>query len=510
MRALANELLERFSTEHHCPLCAHDHSTPEALKAEIERHAGALPSLLVSRENQRREMVEQIAELERQLQGVTQRSNEAKQLQQTADRCAALLRDAMDQLRAAGTNEESFDDAGRARLEQSLITRRETAAAAEALSVKQGRLLSAAEALVALSGQIELAIANMDSLLPELRDARPLAEVVVSEWGPQLQSWISQIEKKRAELRNAASAQRSLASEQTTALSQITERLNAGRREQQERTDAFGKIDADIKNFEALWRKLAGEAVWTIEGQAALSVTQENAAERLDAANVALIAARAAHAAVVKSQEAERVAAERRRKIGERQFEILKLEELLSAHSDLAEGASRLKATREAFVLQQVQPLNAVIEAIYLRAQGNRLIDSIKLERKGDVLGWLATASETQFEDIVQLSQGQRQDLALAMFLARARGLGGTFFLDEPLAHLDDLNRVAILDVLRVLAVEQNANPIRLVLTTASSSMVRHLREKFALVSPEGETPALRVYLLRGDPRNGVSVVDDN
>jgi hypothetical protein len=48
------------------------------------------------------------------------------------------------------------------------------------------------------------------------------------------------------------------------------------------------------------------------------------------------------------------------------------------------------------------------------------------------------------------------QDLAL--FLARARSLGGTFFLDEPASHLDDLNRVALLNIFRALAVERGTD----------------------------------------------------
>jgi DNA repair protein SbcC/Rad50 len=105
------------------------------------------------------------------------------------------------------------------------------------------------------------------------------------------------------------------------------------------------------------------------------------------------------------------------------------------------------------------------------------------------------------------LSQGQRQDLALAIFLARARSLGGTFFLDEPLAHLDDLNRIALLDTLRIIVSEKrHPVPLRLVLTTANNNLLRHLREKFSLVESSEGNPALRIYKMSGNPKIGLDV----
>ncbi|WKZ93977.1 AAA family ATPase [Chimaeribacter arupi] len=97
-------------------------------------------------------------------------------------------------------------------------------------------------------------------------------------------------------------------------------------------------------------------------------------------------------------------------------------------------------------------------------------------------------------------SQGQRQDLALSLFLARARTLKGSFFLDEPVAHLDDLNRVAMMDVFRMLT---NSEPnMRLVLTTASQGLRRHMRQKFSTGSCKDK---LRIITLHGNPLHGVT-----
>jgi energy-coupling factor transporter ATP-binding protein EcfA2 len=112
-------------------------------------------------------------------------------------------------------------------------------------------------------------------------------------------------------------------------------------------------------------------------------------------------------------------------------------------------------------------------------------------------------------DERLSVSQGQRQDLALAIFLARARSLGGTFFLDEPFVHLDDLNKVALLDTLRVIVSEAPTQmPLRLVMTTASNSLLRHLREKFSLVETNGQ-PSVRVYKLNGNPRLGLRIEEE-
>lgn len=123
---------------------------------------------------------------------------------------------------------------------------------------------------------------------------------------------------------------------------------------------------------------------------------------------------------------------------------------------------------------------------------------------------------EGQLDDGVSLdpgthfSQGQRQDLALSMFLVRAASLGGSFFLDEPLAHLDDLNRTALLDCLRacVLGTESTSRPVRLVVTTANWSVARHLMQKFHNIRhPESSPtlgPWLRVIQLSGNVRQGI------
>ena len=126
-------------------------------------------------------------------------------------------------------------------------------------------------------------------------------------------------------------------------------------------------------------------------------------------------------------------------------------------------------------------------------------------------LSWRAVSEGLAMDPDRRFSQGQKQDFALSIFLARARGLGGTFFLDEPLAHLDDLNRVALLDVFRAICLESHSR-LSIVLTTASKPVLRHIVEKFARVGRKEsgsskETPILKVISLEGNPRSGIHVV---
>lgn len=133
---------------------------------------------------------------------------------------------------------------------------------------------------------------------------------------------------------------------------------------------------------------------------------------------------------------------------------------------------------------------------LFARMHANRVFDRIKLGQVENPLRWLADAGSQEMDPGKDFSQGQRQDLALALFLARARSLGGTFFLDEPVTHLDDLNRVGQLDIFRATVLESSRS-LNLVITTASKPLARHLIEKFGRVGPV-ETTGGRVAPLRG------------
>jgi exonuclease SbcC len=161
---------------------------------------------------------------------------------------------------------------------------------------------------------------------------------------------------------------------------------------------------------------------------------------------------------------------------------------------------------RQRHVHEQMQEIVRVISALFLRMQANEVYDRIVEGADSQPLSWRALCNGTALDPQTKFSQGQRQDFALAIFLARARGLRGSFFMDEPLAHLDDLNRVALLDVFRAISLESDSG-LSFVLTTASRPIARHFLEKFSRLTHghSGEQkPALNVIELEGNPRVGI------
>lgn len=150
--------------------------------------------------------------------------------------------------------------------------------------------------------------------------------------------------------------------------------------------------------------------------------------------------------------------------------------------------------------------LGPAIATLFSHMQVNKIFKEISIttaQQSFSLTGSLdmATALSPDY-----FSHGQQQDLALAMFLARACTLGGSYFLDEPLLHLDDLNRTALLDCIRacVIGTHTTDRQVKLLITTASWSVARQFIQKFSNVKIGSTTPALTVYGLTGNVNVGV------
>lgn len=167
------------------------------------------------------------------------------------------------------------------------------------------------------------------------------------------------------------------------------------------------------------------------------------------------------------------------------------------------DGARLFREKANGYCAEQLDLLFDVAFPMFFRAQANEVFDSLQRGPLKNPFDWVARSSSHAFTPSPHFSMGQRQDLALALFLARARGVKGTFFLDEPVIHLDDLNRVALMDTFRMLVLE--SGPLsNFIMTTARRDFVRHMAEKFANVPPVHGMPPLRIYELDGTPRDGV------
>lgn len=167
--------------------------------------------------------------------------------------------------------------------------------------------------------------------------------------------------------------------------------------------------------------------------------------------------------------------------------------------------ADRTIKNYEKFVKEETKeslsPLLSPASEFFSRMHANEVYRKLSVSDCGDVLKWTVFADgvDDALDAEEKFSQGQRQDLALSLYLAKAYSTGGSFFLDEPVAHLDDLNRVAMLDIFRLLAISKS--DLNLVLTTASDGLARHLIQKFSSIKDQH---LLNVIHLDGNPRSGV------
>lgn len=168
--------------------------------------------------------------------------------------------------------------------------------------------------------------------------------------------------------------------------------------------------------------------------------------------------------------------------------------------------STALQDSERAVSAQFFETLSPAIAALFNHMQVNRVFSKITFKLAEESFSMRGTLKEEVELTPTHFSQGQRQDLALSMFLVRACTLGGSFLLDEPLLHLDDLNRTALLDCLRacVIGTRDSPMPVRLFVTTASWSVARHLVQKFASIESRGDVAALTVYSLTGNVDSGV------
>lgn len=257
---------------------------------------------------------------------------------------------------------------------------------------------------------------------------------------------------------------------------------------------------SELAALRAAWNEAAPGIDWSDAALTSLKSALQTLNDKLTRAGGHMEAGRAAWSVEARKARLDDLRSELKPKLDRQQ-----------RMADRLDAARRARAvfheTYTTISRKQVQDLSRVVNPLFARMHANRVFDRINLGEDADFLHWLADAGGEQLDPGKDFSQGQRQDLALALFLARARSLGGTFFLDEPVVHLDDLNRVGLLDILRATVLE-GSQSLNLVITTSSRALARHLVEKFTGVgtveTPFGPLHPLRVIELDGNGRSGV------
>ncbi|MGW8138388.1 AAA family ATPase (plasmid) [Sphingomonas zeae] len=474
LQAAARDLLAHdHSGTSQCPACAHDWGDAAALRAAIDHALQAAPAIAASA----RAAADVASEAAR---GARTRLDTALSVD------AAVT--SLEKERAALAAAAEQRDRDIARLGLPADRTLEEIAAAEAR-------LDVADALAEL-------IAARDSLTPALPGgAAPILppDTAVSGLLDQLEASFAAREQV-VQLRLAELAK---AIETATTDRDALRATHAGTQQRlRECRETLRDKGAELAGLRASWDEAAPDVAWSDTALAELKQQLATDANRLQRADAHIEAARTAWAAE-----------SRRERLDALQKAIAPALERQGRMTDRIAAANRARAIfQEAYATtsrKQVQDLSRVVNPLFARMHANRVFDRINLGEDSAFLHWLADAGGEQLDPGKDFSQGQRQDLALALFLARARSLGGTFFLDEPVIHLDDLNRVGLLDILRATVLE-NSRSLNLVITTSSRALARHLIEKFSGVgrieTPSGLSDPLRVIELDGNGRSGVAL----
>ncbi|MFG6432563.1 AAA family ATPase [Roseateles sp. LYH14W] len=148
---------------------------------------------------------------------------------------------------------------------------------------------------------------------------------------------------------------------------------------------------------------------------------------------------------------------------------------------DLIENASLENATREA-----LDAIGGQINEVFSRIHSPQ-----EYEYVGSPTVLLRTAEGHEPRTLDQVSTGQRAAFALSIFLARNRTAGAAppmLLIDDPIAHIDDLNALSFLDYLRDLAVDSGR---QIFFATADTRVASLFSKKFSFLGERFKTISL-------------------
>ncbi|CAK0769624.1 hypothetical protein CCP2SC5_490010 [Azospirillaceae bacterium] len=89
----------------------------------------------------------------------------------------------------------------------------------------------------------------------------------------------------------------------------------------------------------------------------------------------------------------------------------------------------KISSHRVAFERRQIQALENVMNSLFIRMQANEMFNRVVSSRDGASMRWSASAGdESTFDTKAHFSQGQRQDMALALFFGEGEKLRWHFY----------------------------------------------------------------------------------
>lgn len=477
LQAAARDL---FTHAHHgaaseCPLCSHDWKSAEALRSAISATLDTVPELARLAQAAATAALDASRVAQTKLQEASRRNAHATELRRQVHALEGAIErrhQGLNRLGVSGADPVSALQAAQRRL---------------AVAVALADLIQERERLaLALAGTSTPVLGNDTALSGLLEHFGAMIAALDQVIQLQLSNTTKELEERTVERDRLRAVH-----------SSTQQKLRACREE-------LASLRPELDRLRTLWRQAAPNTEWSED-----ALAQARETLNLEAALLAEIAAHAAAARAAWSVEV------RRARLEELSVTVAPQRLRLAHMNQRIAAAQRAKATfHETYndvSKRQMEDLSRVVNPLFARMHANRVFDKVKLGNTAEPLRWLADAGSQEMDPGKDFSQGQRQDLALALFLGRARSLGGTFFLDEPVTHLDDLNRVGLLDIFRATVLE-SSQAVNLVITTASKALARHLVEKFSSVgpidTPIGKKAPLRVIELDGNGRTGVTMTN--
>jgi exonuclease SbcC len=459
LRALGHEAVNSL-TSGHCPLCSHDWKSADALRQRLT-YAATTPELQAAKTKlDTAQSTEKLWNLSLQT---------ASQQQSSAENYSGQLKSANDKLKSFDEKTNYLATMNKAEFSASDISSFEYLLTRIKIAIDTKTI---AEAMPSIDEFFQL---------PSPTNARDGVSAARQALIGYTQHFEQQLSSDNAE--------------QPTLTRSVNEKLQNIQAKTQESHQVNARIAAAsqiVNRFQSQWNEVNSGLPISVELH---SATQTRVDEELARAKGYEIEISECKIFLSVDEDSERLMS----LLKEKQMVTEKLQAGQS-HITAADSAIGLYSNhvRDATV-SSLSPLLGPATELFSRMHANEVYH--KLSVSGDDLNWmvLAEGHDTPLEAQEKLSQGQRQDLALSLYLARAKSTGGSFLLDEPIAHLDDLNRVAMLDIFRLAATSMpNMN---LILTTASDSLARHLMQKFSSVS---DKQLLNTIYLEGNPRTGV------
>lgn len=151
---------------------------------------------------------------------------------------------------------------------------------------------------------------------------------------------------------------------------------------------------------------------------------------------------------------------------------IKRLRETEEVFRSILERHSLASAMQDA-LLQNKAVIEEIFRRIHSPAEFSGLLDMTTLRRK-----------DGQEAKLHQISTGQRAAYALSLFLAqnaRLRSAPQLMLIDDPIAHVDDLNSLSFLDYLREVALTGDR---QIVFATANEKLASLFERKFDFLGP--------------------------